>query len=43
MNKIELKIKLGAREIVESRAVSNRMCAVSNRHYKMALASTVPN
>ena len=28
---------------VERRASSNRMHAVSNRHYKMALASTAPN
>ena len=28
---------------VESRASSNRVHAVSNRHYKMALASTAPN
>ena len=28
---------------VESRATSNRVRAVSNRHYKMALASTAPN
>jgi hypothetical protein len=28
---------------VESRAVSNHMHAVSNRHYKRALASTAPN
>ena len=28
---------------VESHAASNRVRAVSNRHYKMALASTVPN
>ena len=28
---------------VESLSVSNRVRAVSNRHYKMALASTAPN
>jgi hypothetical protein len=28
---------------VESRAASNCVRAVSNRHYKMVLASTVPN
>ena len=28
---------------VESRAASNRVRAVSNRHYKMSLASTAPN
>jgi hypothetical protein len=29
--------------VVDSCAASNRMCAMSNRHYKMALASTAPN
>jgi hypothetical protein len=28
---------------VESHATSNRVRALSNCHYKMALASTVPN
>jgi hypothetical protein len=32
-----------ATRFVESRAVSNRVRAVSNHHYKMALASTTPN
>ena len=31
------------KKVVESCASSNRMRAVSNRHYKMVLASTVPN